>query len=154
MPSVAGDDTGNEEHDGHVSDDALSRLRAICLSLPAATERSSHGEPAWFAGGTKSARQFACFADHHHDDRLAFWCAAPFGRQQELVSADVRQYFVPPYVGTRGWLGVRLDLPVDWAEIAEIVQDAFRQVAPRRLVAELDAREVRAATTLTETSPQ
>ena len=72
------------------------------MGLPAAAERLSHGEPAWFAG---TGRMFACFADHHHDDRLACWCAAPFGRQQELTGLDPGRYFVPPYVGSRGWLG-------------------------------------------------
>ncbi|MGO8961116.1 MAG: MmcQ/YjbR family DNA-binding protein [Streptosporangiaceae bacterium] len=113
----------------------LARLRAICLSLPEAAERESHGEPAWFAG---TGRMFACFADHHHDDVLACWCAAPLGRQHELTEQDPGRYFVPPYVGSRGWLGLRLDVPVDWTEIAEIVQDGYREVATRRLVALLD----------------
>jgi hypothetical protein len=78
------------------------------------------------------------FADHHHDDRLAFWCAAPAGAQEELVAADPQRFFRPPYVGGRGWLGVYLDVDVDWAEVGEIVTDAYREVAPRKLVAELD----------------
>jgi hypothetical protein len=119
--------------------DVLGRLRQICLGLPEATERNSHGEPAWFAG---SGRQFVCYADHHHDDKLAFWCAAPACHQAELVGSDPQRYFVPPYVGGRGWLGVRLDVEIDWAEVAEIVEDAYRVVAPRRLVALLDARQV------------
>lgn len=121
-----------------MADEALDRLRRICLSMPEATERNSHGEPAWFVGGR---RQFACFADHHHDDKLAFWCAAPVGQQDELVGSQPGRYFVPPYVGGRGWLGVRLDVPVDWDEIAELVQDAYRMIAPRRLVAILDASQ-------------
>jgi hypothetical protein len=120
--------------------DVLGRLRQICLGLPEATERNSHGEPAWFAG---SGKQFVCYADHHHDDKLAFWCAAPVGCQAELVGSDPQRYFVPPYVGGRGWLGVRLDVEIDWAEIAEIVEDAYRVVAPRRLVALLDGRQVK-----------
>lgn len=121
-----------------MADEALDRLRRICLSMPEATERNSHGEPAWFVG---ARRQFACFADHHHDDKLAFWCAAPAGQQEELVGSQPGRYFVPPYVGGRGWLGVRLDVPVDWDEIAELVQDAYRMVAPRRLAALLDASQ-------------
>ena len=116
-------------------DTALARLRAICMSLPEAAERQSHGEPAWFAG---TGRMFASFADHHHDDVLACWCAAPVGRQQELTALDPSRYFVPPYVGGRGWVGVRLDVPVDWTEVAEIVQDAYRAVAARRLLTLLD----------------
>ena len=119
-----------------MTDDPLARLRAICLALPEATERNSHGEPAWFAG---TGRQFVCFADHHHDDRLAFWCAAPPGQQQAMLAEDAEQFFVPPYVGVRGWLGVRLDVPTDWQLMAELVEDAYRQVAARRLVAALDA---------------
>ncbi len=120
-----------------MDDDVLDLLRRICLSMPEAAERSSHGEPAWFVGPGK---QFACFRDHHHDDKLAFYCAAPAGRQDELVGSQPGRYFVPPYVGGRGWLGIRLDVPVDWDEIAEIVEDAYRTVAPRRLLASLDAR--------------
>ncbi len=117
-------------------DDALTRLRSICMSLPEAAERVSHGEPAWFAG---TGKMFACFADHHHDEVLGCWCAAPFRRQQELTGQDPGRYFVPPYVVGRGWLAVRLDLPVDWTEVAEIVQDGYREVASGRLVALLDA---------------
>jgi predicted DNA-binding protein (MmcQ/YjbR family) len=89
----------------------------------------------------RDKKVFVTYADHHHDDRLGFWCAAPPGAQQALVAGDPGRYFVPPYVGHRGWLGVYLDVPVDWDEIAELVVDAYRQVAPGRLVAELDARE-------------
>jgi hypothetical protein len=81
---------------------------------------------------------FVTYADHHHDDRLAFWCAAPIGTQEALVAADPRRFFRPPYVGHRGWLGVYLDVPVDWEEVAELVTDAYRMVAPRRLAAQLD----------------
>ncbi|MCU1629019.1 MAG: MmcQ/YjbR family DNA-binding protein [Pseudonocardia sp.] len=111
----------------------LERLRELCLALPEVTEKVSHGEPTWFV-----RRTFVMFADHHHDDRLAFWCAAPSGTQEELVAADPQRYFRPPYVGGRGWLGVYLDVDVDWAEVGEIVTDAYREVAPRKLVAGLD----------------
>lgn len=112
--------------------DPLPRLRAICLALPGATEKLSHGEPTWFVG-----KVFVSYADQHHDDRVAFWCAAPPGAQEELVAARPGQFFRPPYVGGRGWLGVWLDVPVDWTEITEIVTDAYRQVAPKKLVAQL-----------------
>ena len=116
----------------------LAKLRRLCLAFPEATERLSHGEPTWFVRGQKT---FVTYANHHHDGRLGFWCAAPAGSQQSMVAADPKRYFIPPYVGHRGWLGVYLDVPVDWAEIAEIVEDAYRTIAPKRLVAELDARE-------------
>lgn len=115
-------------------DDPLLQLRRICLALPEATERMSHGEPTWFVRDKKT---FVMYADHHHDDRLAFWCAASPVVQRGLVEAQPERFFVPPYVGHRGWLGVYLDVPVDWDEIAALVADAYRLVAPRRLLAAL-----------------
>ncbi len=118
------------------ADDSLGRLRALCLALPEVTERLSHGEPTWFVRGKKT---FVTLSDHHHDDRFGFWCAAEPGAQEALVAADPVRYFRPPYVGHRGWLGVYLDVPsVDWDEIAELVIDAYRAVAPKRLLALLD----------------
>ncbi len=118
-----------------MSDDRLERLRQICLAMPEVTERVSHGEPSWFVRGRT---MFVSYANHHHDDRLAIWCAAPDGVQQMLVESDADRFFVPPYVGQRGWLGVRLDLSNDWDEIADLVTDAWRVVAPKRLLATLD----------------
>jgi len=111
-------------------EDSLARVRAICLSLPEATERPSHGEPAWFV---RDKKLFAMYADHHHDDRLAFWCAAPAGAQEAMVASDPTRYFRPPYVGPRGWLGVYLDVEVDWQVVAEILRDAYLAVAPLKL---------------------
>ncbi|GAA4214383.1 MmcQ/YjbR family DNA-binding protein [Actinocatenispora rupis] len=116
--------------------DPLPRLRALCLALPETTERPSHGEPCWFV---RDKRLFVMYADHHHDDRLGFWCAAPSGAQEALVAAEPDRFFRPPYVGHRGWLGVWLDVPQDWAELTEIVTDAYRVVAPKTLVARLPA---------------
>jgi hypothetical protein len=114
---------------------AIDRLRAICLALPEVTERASHGEPSFFAG-----RQFVALDDHHHGaDRLAFWCPAPPGVQEQLIAEDPAQFFRPPYVGHRGWVGVRIDLEPDWAEITALVREAYRLIAPKRLVAQLDA---------------
>jgi hypothetical protein len=113
----------------------VTRLRRICLALPEATERQSHGEPAWFV---RDKKLFVTLSDHHHDDRVAFWCAAPDGAQEELVAADPSRFFRPPYVGGRGWLGVYLDVEVDWDEIATFVEDAYREVAPKSLIAKLD----------------
>jgi hypothetical protein len=110
--------------------DPLPRLRALCLALPEVTEKVSHGEPTWFV-----RKAFVSYADRHHDDRLGFWCAAAPGVQQGLLAERPDRFFRPPYVGGRGWLGVYLDVPVDWQEIAEIVTDAYREVAPRKLVA-------------------
>lgn len=115
--------------------DSVARLRALCTALPEVTEKISHGEPTWFV-----KKVFVSLADHHHDDRLAFWCAAPPGVQEELVAAEPQRYFRPPYVGGRGWLGVWLDVPVEWDEIAEIVTDAYLVIAPRRLAEQVGSR--------------
>lgn len=111
----------------------LEQVRRLCLALPEVTERLSHGEPTWFV-----RKAFVMFADRHHDDRVAFWCAAPAGAQPARVAADPERYFVPPYVGGRGWLGVHLDVPVDRDEVADLIEEAYRQVAPARLTALLD----------------
>jgi hypothetical protein len=126
--------------DDDPQDSPLETLRRLCLALPETTERLSHGEPTWFVRGKKT---FVSYANHHHDDRLAFWCAAPDGAQDALVGSDPERFFVPPYVGHRGWLGVYLDVAVDWDQIADLVTDAYRVVAPKRLVAEMDARTTR-----------
>lgn len=120
-------------------DHPLETLRKLCLALPETTERVSHGEPTWFIRDKKA---FVMFADHHHNDVLAFWCAAPDGAQETLVATDPERFFVPPYVGHRGWLGVRLDVGEnDWDQIADLVLDAYRTVAPKRLLASFDARQ-------------
>jgi hypothetical protein len=115
----------------------LDRLRAICLAFPEVTERPSHGAPTWFVRDKKA---FVTFWEHgHHGDEFPhLWCAAPPGAQQELIAANPEQYFRPPYVGHRGWVGVRLDRGPDWAEIAEICADAYRTIAPATLVTRLD----------------
>jgi hypothetical protein len=115
---------------------ALARIRTICMAFPQTEERLSHGAPTFFAGGKKTFVMF--FDDHHGDGRLAIWCAAPPGVQLALVDEEPERFFVPPYVGTRGWVGVRLDRDVDWDEVAGIVDDGFRSVATKRLVAEHD----------------
>ena len=119
-----------------MADDILERVRRRCLALPEATERLSHGAPTFFVRDKKTFVMF--LDDHHGDGRLALWCAAPLGVQAAVVEEDPVRFFVPPYVGHRGWIGVRLDIDVDWDEIAGIVEDAYRAVAPKRLVAELD----------------
>lgn len=118
--------------------DVLARLREICLALPETSERLSHGAPSFFIRGK------TCFVmlldDHHGDGRLAVWCAAPAGDQALLVDADPDTFFVPPYVGRRGWLGVRLDRGLDPDELAGIVEDAYCAVAPKKLVEQLERR--------------
>jgi hypothetical protein len=110
----------------------LERIRRICLALPETSERLSHGAPTFFVRGKRAF--VMVMTDHHGDGRFAIWCAAPDGLQTMLVEADPERFFVPPYVGHRGWLGVRLDRGLDWDELAGIVEDAFAQVAPQKLV--------------------
>lgn len=111
------------------------RVRAICLQLPEVTERLSHGSPAFFVG-----KQFVMLwpDGHHEHDFPHIWCAAPAGVQGELVATSPERYFRPPYVGSRGWVGMRLDKDVDWDEVTELCEDAYRAVAPTRLSRLLD----------------
>ncbi len=97
------------------SPEAWARLEAICHALTDVSVKTSHGELAWSVGVGRTARQFATTWDHHHDDRNAVVFAAPAGAQQQLVEGAPDRYFVPPYVGGRGWVGMYLDVPdVDW----------------------------------------
>ena len=122
----------------------LDRVRSVALALPEVNERVSHGVPCFFV---RDKRPLCYFHDHHGDDRTTLWCPAPPGVQEELVGSDPDRFFEPPpsAAGTFAtWLGVYLDAPgahaVDWREIAEILEDAFRCTAPKALVAELDRR--------------
>ena len=113
-------------------DEVLDRIRALCLALPETSERLSHGHPTFFVRGKSS---FAMVLnDHHGDGRFALWAAAEDGVQQMLVEADPERFFRPPYVGPRGWLGVRIDRGIHWDELAGIVEDAYAEVAPPKLV--------------------
>jgi hypothetical protein len=119
-------------------EDLAARLRAICGALPEVTERPSHGAPTWFVRDKKSF--VTLWASGHHSDEFPhLWCAGLPGAQQELTASADGRFFRPPYVGGRGWLGVRLDGAVDWAEIAELCTDAYRAVAPASLIALLDS---------------
>lgn len=109
----------------------LERIREVCLALPETSERLSHGAPTFFVRGKRAF--VMVMTDHHGDGRFALWCAAPAGIQLTLTEADPKRYFVPPYVGHRGWLGVRLDRGLDWNEIAGIMEDAYLEVAPAKL---------------------
>ena len=110
----------------------LERVRTICLALPETSERLSHGAPTFFVRGKRAF--VMVLTDHHGDGRFAIWCAAAPGMQSMLVDADPDRFFVPPYVGHRGWLGFRLDRELDWDELAGILEDAYAEVAPTKLV--------------------
>jgi YjbR len=112
--------------------DLVTRVRTICAALPEVAERPSHSAPTWFV---KDKRAFVTlWADGHHDNHFPhLWCASTPETQQELIAADSERFFRPPYVGHRGWAGVRLDRDPDWAEIAELCRDAYELIAsPRR----------------------
>jgi hypothetical protein len=115
-----------------VEEKVLKRIRVICLALPETSERLSHGAPTFFV---RRRRAFLMvLTNFHGDGRFAIWCAAPEGVQHLLTDADPEKFFVPPYVGHRGWLGVRLDRGLDWNELAGIAEDAYAEVAPAKLV--------------------
>lgn len=117
-------------------DDALvERLRKICLALPEANERVSHGEPTWFAG---KGKVFAMLDDHHHGSpHLSVWLPQRHGVQTRLIDEDPERYFRPPYVGPKGWLGIVLDTRPDWKVVSALVRDAYVFVAGKKLVAAL-----------------
>jgi hypothetical protein len=116
----------------------VDAVRNICLALPEVDERLSHGAPTFFIRGKKT---FATVWDNHHNDqRLGLICAAPVGVQQQLVDEEPDRFYVPAYVGHRGWIGVRLDRKPDWNEIEEIIVEAYTYVAPAKLVAQLHDR--------------
>ncbi|MCW2968567.1 MAG: hypothetical protein JWM71_2339 [Solirubrobacteraceae bacterium] len=106
---------------------AIEQVRAVCLALPDVSERASHGRPAFFRG----KRQFVHYMDRHHgDEHETLWCAAPEGMQQALVEGEPDHYFRPPYVGHRGWIGVRLDTGLAWDNVAAAIEDAYDRVGP------------------------
>lgn len=113
--------------------DPVDAVRTICLALPEVSERLSHGAPTWFVRDKKTLA--TVWDDHHGDGRLGLICAAPAGVQQQLVDEEPERFYVPAYVGHRGWIGVRLDRKVDWSEIGAVIEDAYRCVAPTKLVA-------------------
>lgn len=124
---------------------AIDQVRRIALGLPGVNERMSHGEPCFFV---RDKRPLCYFHDDHNGDgRISLWCPVPPNVQEEMVSAEPVRFFAPPTSSSgvfRHWLGVYLDTigpqRVDWQEIAAIIEDAFRHVAPAVLVKELDKR--------------
>jgi hypothetical protein len=111
---------------------ALAGVRKICLSLPEVEERLSHGAPSFFIKGKKGFCMF--LDDHHGDGRLAIWCPAFPGVQEELIEQEPDRFFKPPYVGPSGWVGLRLESDVDWDEVRGLLTDAYRKVGPKTLV--------------------
>jgi predicted DNA-binding protein (MmcQ/YjbR family) len=113
--------------------DALDRLRAICLRFPEAEEAGGVGNPSFKVRGKIFAMRHAL----HKVDRWSVWFKAPLGVQQLVVGDDPTRFFVPPYVGSKGWIGAYLDVEQDWDELADLVEESYRMTAPKKLVAEL-----------------
>jgi hypothetical protein len=116
---------------------SLARLRKLCLALPEAHEVEAWGEPT-FRVRNKLFATYASADTHHGKGRPAVWCKAAAGNQALMLRAAPDRFFVPPYVGPSGWVGIWLDGKVDWKELAELLRDAYRLVAPKRLRALLD----------------
>ena len=115
-----------------MSEAPIEQLRAICLALPEATEKEAWGDPTFRVRGKIFAME------KRGDGRISLWCKAPPGSQEILVGADPDRFFVPPYVGHKGWIGMRLDDAPDWEEVAEVVKRSYRLIAPKRLAATVD----------------
>ena len=116
--------------------DPLTRLRALCLALPGANEHLSHGAPTF-----RVKKLFAMYAspdNHHGRGRPAVWIKARAVNQQLIVFAHPDRFFVPPYVGPSGWIGVWLDGNVDWDELAGLLREGYRLIAPKKLLAQLE----------------
>lgn len=115
----------------------LTRLRRLCLGLPEAHEVEAWGEPT-FRVRNKLFAMYADAADHHGGGRYAVWCKAAPGNQALMVKAAPDRFFVPPYVGPSGWVGVYLDAGTDWDELAGLLRDSWRLTAPKKLIAMLE----------------
>ncbi len=112
----------------------LAQVRELCLALPGAVEKVSHGAPTFFI---EKGKVFACFTHNHHgDDRTAVQVkTSGLEEQAMLVEADPDHYYVPPYVGHAGWVGLRLDTgETDWDHVGDRIAISWELVAPRRLL--------------------
>jgi predicted DNA-binding protein (MmcQ/YjbR family) len=112
-----------------MSEAPRERLRTICLALPEAAEKEAWGDP------TFRVRERIFAMEKRGDGRVSVWCKAPPGAQGVLVGADPARFFVPPYVGHKGWIGIRLDGGPDWDEVAQLIRRSYRLIAPKRLTA-------------------
>ena len=109
-------------------------VRELCLAFPETEETTSHGKPDYKVGG----KSFAHFTvNHHGDGHVALWLRSPEGAQQHFVGLDPKTYFVPQYVGPRGWLGVELNRGVSWKEVAARVREAWENAAPKSIASQL-----------------
>ncbi len=104
-----------------------ARLRAICLALPEAHEELMRRGPSYRVGN----RIFALERPWNH--WLALWCKVPDGARDIILDAEPARFFIPPYFGAKGWIGIGLDEAADWREIDAFVHRSYRLVAPKRL---------------------
>ena len=121
-------------------DPVLERLRSICFALPEMTERVSHGSPTFFI---RDKKVLCSYHPHtiHGEHGQSIWVPAPAGVQEQLVDDEPERFYRPPYVGHRGWVGLRLDRQVDWDEVDAMVREAYRLVAPKTLVRHLGTHD-------------
>lgn len=113
-------------------DEAIERVRRICLALPGTWEKLSHGEPTWFAG----KKVFAMFSNnHHHDGHVAVTVPAAIGIQEMLIKKSPKKFYSPPYVGCRGWIGIEVNRVSD-KELSQHIKEAWRLIAPKKFLAE------------------
>ena len=110
-----------------MSDQPADQLRSICLALPETEEKEAWGDPTFRVRGKIFAME------KRGDGRISVWCKAPPGSQIVLVGADPARFFVPTYVGHKGWVGMRLDQEPDWDEVSALVRRSYRLIAPKRL---------------------
>lgn len=115
--------------------DINQAVREVCLSFPEAEEFLSHGSPNFRVRGGKVFAMYV--VNHHGDGRIALWLNSPDGAQEHHARAQAKHFFVPPYVGPRGWLGVNLDKGLSWKRVAVLVREAYEKTAPTRLVAKM-----------------
>ena len=117
----------------------IARLRRLCLALPEAHEVEAWGAPT-FRVRNKLFAMYAAAGNHHGAGRAAVWCKATPVNQALMLEAAPDRFFVPPYVGPSGWVGIWLDRKPDWTEVASLLEDGYRLIAPKRLVATLEKR--------------
>ncbi|HEY0514099.1 MAG TPA: MmcQ/YjbR family DNA-binding protein [Thermoanaerobaculia bacterium] len=116
-----------------MDDPRLARLTEICLGFPETSRRDTGSHAAFLV----RKKVFAYYLDNHHGDGIvAVTCKTALGENAERIAADPARFYLPAYVGPRGWVALRLDVgDVDWDEVAELAGDSYRLIAPKRLAA-------------------
>ena len=114
-------------------DPGLAELRRICLAYPEAEEAGGVGTPTFKVRG----KIFCMRHSLHEVARWSVWFKAPKGAQEVVVASDPARFFVPPFVGHNGWIGAYLDVPQDWDELADYIDESYRMTAPKTLVKQL-----------------